>query len=422
MEHSTGVGSQIPNWTADAQAFVAYEQERAYRKIAEELGFGPDAAKAFNYLSHGVMPASHADPEKLKHLLGDVWPGGEASWQVFSANTRQLLELLFAYEPTSAFEDINLYRSMILTLLTLAMPIGADEGQTEPLPLVASLPSGDVNAKILVEPTSMQPIVFFEQGLFSFVFDFVLVISRSLSRFDPVQMDALDAPSILPRKLPLSPEVVDFLYSSVLSYVAQGNPKTSKQSNLSPDHNLLLAVRLVQELEWFIMAHELAHLSEGHLSEAAGDAAGNWKQEYAADAIAFRRLAHRAQATSGTWVLAAWACDSAVLMFQLLELALQTLAFGNAESLWTSRTHPPAAYRLSALRGIGLFDRVPSPSWPALQAFGDLGSLTNDVLTDLWAHIEPRLLEDFEKGARPSPLWRAKIAANFTRASERRNG
>ena len=60
---------EFPRWSPDAKAYVTSVQERAYRALADDLGLGGDAKRAYVLLSRPPMPAAHASTDKLKRMV-----------------------------------------------------------------------------------------------------------------------------------------------------------------------------------------------------------------------------------------------------------------------------------------------------------------------------------------------------------------
>src|SRR5262249_20860367 len=145
---------------------------------------------------------------------------------------------------------------------------------------LATLPSGDVNATIRLEPETAIPIIFFEHGLFQFLYDFARLMAWSAPPYSP---EVLSDDSLLakaPRKYTMPPEASQFFVASLNAYVVDGSPIVSGSPLQQPAHNMITSIVLLNQMERFVMAHELAHIKLGHLEKPP-----SVQQEYEADAV-----------------------------------------------------------------------------------------------------------------------------------------
>src|SRR5258706_2059219 len=144
----TLAGTQPPGratpqpWPQSARDFVESWQEREYRRLATALGLGSDARRAYERLSRPTVPRQAG------------------------VNVKQ---------PPTSYEDPNRYTIMAILFDGLQRAMAQRGVALSPTPLLATLPSGDVNARIVIEPASRVPVIFFEQGLFDYLYGFVLL-------------------------------------------------------------------------------------------------------------------------------------------------------------------------------------------------------------------------------------------------------
>ena len=88
-------------------------------------------------------------------------------------------------------------------------------------PYVASLPSGDVNAHIVVEPMTRVPVIFFEQGLMQFIHDFGTVIAWATPTIPPSALSDDEVIISMPRSCTM-PEVASTSFFNLLhAYVIE---------------------------------------------------------------------------------------------------------------------------------------------------------------------------------------------------------
>ena len=281
------------------------------------------------------------------------------------------------------------------------------------VPLVATLPSGDVNARLLLVPGSNTVVVLFEQGLFNLFFEFAKLVAWSVPPLDPT--DFAHDPSLATGSLDIAmpPDQARSFYNTLYAYVVGGNPLRGSTRIEKPVHNLFVAASLLQEMEFFVMAHELAHLTEGHLAKLSPSSEESWQQEYESDEHAVHACSRRAHETSGSSILAWWAADVVLGLFFLLGYAVAQLEFAAPVS-WISQTHPNPMQRQSALRRKPqLFIDDLSPD--RLVKVGALCGATQKIMTYFAARIKTDFAEFNRQGTRPFPTWKEQIA-NSVRA------
>ena len=224
---------------------------------------------------------------------------------------------------------------MSLTFGMLSKSLDKQGLSPNPTPLLATLPSGDVNAQIHIEPKTKVPIIFFEQGLFQFVYDFVMVVGWTMPTLSQQQLVDNSTLMRLSPNVHIPLQSAQFFYDLIFAYVANGNASTNTSYLSRPSHNLFITMLLLEDIELFFMAHEIAHLTRGHLSSDP-----SWRQEYEADEDALSLVSRRAFDSRGNWALAAWACDVVLHLLHLVGLAAATLEHGENALSWISKTHP----------------------------------------------------------------------------------
>lgn len=396
------------------RAFVQDLQEHAYRQIAHALGLDSPAT-AYAYLSPGEMPADNIDPEKLRQKLGDTSRHSAEEWRVFDTAVATYYRRYFSLTPPTPYEEPNWFRSMSMTLGTLRESLDGKEQLPDPAPFLSSLPSGDVNAKIVIEPSTKAPVIFFEHGLFRFFYHFSQVAFAAMPPISGKLMVGSAPFNELPDHFQLSYELENYLYNSVCNYVIEGSPRVPNDmasSFQTPAYNLMLVGLLVQEMELFVMAHEIAHYTRGHLAHLPRDQEEAWRREYEADEVALAMVTKHAHISGLSWAIAAWAADTVFGVFHLLGSAVATMAYGKGELKWVCPTHPAPLRRQRRLRG-GLATSVQRFSWHELQIMNALCEVTQGLRNALWGKFLPGLLDQYLKGGRPSQVWKERSQIDF---------
>jgi len=122
-------------WPAPVTDVIRAQQRISYTELAIRLGHGPEPAAAFEAVS------------LRKPDLESVTP----------------------------YENPQLIR--LLTILHSIQNKHVEHGGGAPA--FASLPSGQPNAMVMIEPRTGTPIIFFERGLFQYIYDFARVVAWS---------------------------------------------------------------------------------------------------------------------------------------------------------------------------------------------------------------------------------------------------
>jgi hypothetical protein len=388
MAASTPAGSSP--WPPAVVEFVREEQEEAYRLLAVELGFGPDPAKAFARMNPDLPPGVDPGP-----FPPDV--------------VRQLYDRYAATVPPSPYETR-------INAMTMAMVIDqvrdAFADSIGSPPFLATIPSGEVNARIVREPETGVPVILFEQGMFRFLMDMAKLIAWAVPPLSAALLADDDAIIGLPHIYTMPFQASPSWSGSLYAYVTSGSPIVDSPPIPTPGHNRYVAAVVLGEMEKFVMAHELSHLALGHLDRPARDVRESWEQEHEADVRALAVLGEQALRKGYGWTLCLWGCDLALICFDVLDRALAQMAFGPTRPRWKSPTHPAPHTRRFLLR-----DRVrevsPGASPSAIKAAQSLLGMTDSLLPHIYDLGSLPLKFGHWQGVRPSPLWAAHIARSF---------
>jgi len=275
---------------------------------------------------------------------------------------------------------------------------------------LASLPSGDMNARISPVPKTKQMVLFFEQGLFYFLHDFAALASWAAPDLPPTGFTD-DVLAAIHQKHTMPLQASELFASSLYSYVVEGNPGAGSPRVPQPEGNAFLAEVLFIWMIKFVFLHEFAHITNGDLAKQDLGREAAWKCEYSADASATGFLTKVSRRTDN-WGLAFWACDLVLIAFNFLDRALALFEFGG-DIKWISETHPQSIERRRALHA-----SVP-PEVPHLarKAGGNLWAMDEALFQRLWEIAVPQFLYARSRGARPSPLWSERIGRSMAAVS-----
>jgi hypothetical protein len=414
-------GQAAAPWTEEACEFVRNRQEDEYQTLAGKLNLGNDPKKAYEKLSGPVMPIDYVSADKFIEAFGDAGVLlGEHARAYAHASITKMYQHYWSLALPTEYESQDRYSSMMLTFESLRNALNKKACCLDAIPLLASLPTGDVNARVLAVPSTGCPVLFFEQGLFRFFHDFAKALSWAFPPISPLQM--YDDKAIRQMRTRYTmPEQASRDFTVVLgSYVSEGSTTgISHLINVAP-YNRLLAGGLLQAMEWFIMGHELAHLVLGHLepSNLTDNRDELWEREYEADLFSVELLIEIAKSDGADWAFNFWACDVALTLFICLYRAIALLEFGPNEPRWVSRTHPDPASRRLRLRQAVQNEKY---SWQGRlrsglgmgTAAGALCGMSNALLQRLYEMMALEFLIAHQRKVRPSPIWKNVVAHTF---------
>ncbi|QHG19713.1 hypothetical protein [Nostoc sp. ATCC 53789] len=375
MSNDQSSFKEAQEWDPKIRKFVQQEQEQEYRRLALALGLGSDPVKAYEHISQRPMPVALQD----RYLSLGL--------------------------PT-IYEDPYFYPAMTITFDLLQKELTERGKPFTPRPFLATLPSGDVNARIVEEPKTGTPIMFFNHGLFRLLYDFAKLTAWATPPLSIKQLSNDSALMNLARKYTIPFQASEFFAASLYAYVVSGSPIAISLPIPEPIHNLPISIALLNHMERFIVAHELAHIHEHHLDESP-----TWQQEYEADALSLGLISTLAHEDFGSWAIGYWACELALIAFNFLYRAIGLLAFGPEKLEWISKTHPDPLSRREHLRGIWLEQNVPEIG---LAAARELCGMTEALFQRLWEISFPLLVISYQQGTRPSPMWNKEIQYSFT--------
>jgi IrrE N-terminal-like domain len=411
-------------WTPQTRDYVQNQQEDAYRDLAASLGLGNDPKAAFARLNRPRMPLSYASPEiYIADLLSQGIPLSEEDIQRIKIDLPKFYNRYFSLDPPTQYENANRYSSLAVTFDGLLQALNSQGKTINPRPLLATLPTGDVNAKIMVEPKTGVPIMFFEQALFRFFNDFAIVASWAFSPMSLVELydDAAIRRMQSQHTMPLGTS--GYLADALYSYVVQGSTKENQSRSQPAPHNRALYAELLQEMQRFVMAHEIGHFMLGHLDDESQSAdrtpEASWKCEYEADEFGLDLMLALAKSKGASSAFHFWACDLVLTLYVILFRAISLLQFGTQKVTWVSPTHPDPTVRRTRLRermlqsGYSLKEKLASRLGFGTAA-GQLCGMSDDILgRRLLSMVFPTFIGEHRRGVRPSPLWNKAIANNF---------
>lgn len=338
------------------------------------------------------------------------------------AYTELAMKMGYGPEPSIAFEAVNLRKpdwqsafpyenSQLIRILTAVYSIRkthvAQRGRD---PTFASLPSGQPNALVMIEPRTETPIIFFERGLFQYFYDFARLVAWGFPPLTEAQVHSTKALAKLPNRYTRPFESTGYFAGLLHAYAASGAPLLG-QSPLPnpPDENL--AILLVNYIEQFVLAHEFAHVTEQHalLAKHGHD---RESLEFEADRIGLETLSAVVAGEGHCWPLGPWAIDIALSALHVLDRSIIILTAGDTQAQWREGTHPQPVIRRAKLRERAI-NAASSPLDSSVAK--TLFSMDDAILDSLVEFLNFALMVSYhQRGTRASPLWREHVQHHFS--------
>jgi hypothetical protein len=400
-----------PIWPTKTRDYVEYQQEKAYRELGDRLGDGSSPEAVYERLMSGRGAGEKQTPEQVRDELKLTGRFSPEDWEQVKRRSKEVEEIPRNFPAPTRYEDQRMYKLMNEIRLIIIERAAKVARPIKLPPFLATLPSGDVNAQIAFAPESKQPVLFFEQGLVWFLLNFSALASWVMPILPPEDLGDRTLANIRPQYNDCTEQVAIFGASLSSSYIVDGNPLATKAVLGPRPQNAFLKEILFMRMMMFVLVHEFKHFELGHLTRKDTSKDSMWQCEYEADlasAVFVTRI-------MGGWGLSFWACDLALIAFNLLDRALGAIEFGDNKLTWISRTHPEPIARRDAL-----FGSIGAGVWIEERAAGgNVFAMDQALFQKVWELIGPGFIAAHRAGSRPSPICSEKIARSLTLADQR---
>jgi hypothetical protein len=410
------MSSELPPGSDAGRAFVQSTQERYYRRLAIAQGWDLDPVAA-----HARFMGSTAIPDRvpidpLKSTLRND-PRIANDWHRFDATVQETFARYYSRPLPTPLEDPVFHPMLMMLLDRYHTALAGTRYGLEHQPLLATLPSGRVNAITWPVPDTDLRAIFFEQGLFRYFDHIATCVGWALPPLAPGRM--VDDAAILATepRYTMPSQASSLLGSVLVTYVTRGTPPRGTGELPRPPHNLPAVTMLLAYMEQFALVHELGHLMNHDVERFAQHQVAPWKAEYQADTLAAHMVTALAYKETGTFAMAFAGCDLALTAMHFLDRALAIVQHGSRALTWVSPTHPDALSRRDSLR-------EEMPAMPqagtevARSAAITLCNMTDALLGRLWEIVSLELLMQAGSGHKPSPIWRDYIKTSFAVAAD----
>jgi len=397
----------MPNpWSEQATKRVTGWQERDWGMLAISMGLGWKPEQVFAAMSPSPLPTDLISSDRMRRDLGDDIVA-DPNWASLAVTMRDYQDKYLVNVPTR-YEILPYYSALAYELDGAVDAIAAANQELPYHPLVASLPSGDVNARIRKIPGSNEAVILFQHGLIEFLDQVAIAMGAAL----PIELTDLPLRVAIPggsepgdhahRQL-----AVEQLADSLTSYVVEGNPYRARRRPLQ-ERALASGVTLAAGMRRFLLSHELMHLLLQHFSMRSADMSReqSWQREFDADMVG---ASLSAPLSAEACVFKMWACDTALWAFEILEQTLAYLESGTVTGLPPTHSHPTPRIRRRRLL-LEMTRQLQESGETGIS--GQLGELTAygwELGARLWEAVLPYWEDLREKGVRPGPLWKKRL-------------
>jgi len=363
-----------PDWDPAVLRFVSDAQEREYVRLADALKLGSAKAAYERIVRRPMAPD---------------------------------LQQRYASASVPPWEDPYLSAVMTTTYDVLKREVDALGAAPLPRAFLATLPSGDVDARTRIERTTKTPVVFFEHGLFSMFKDLADLMAWAVPPLSLEQLADDSALAQIPRRYTMPMQASANFSGTFYAYVMSGSSIAEPSPLPSPTHNLPIAILLLNHMERFVMVHEMMHLRNSDFDKDQQP-----DMEYQADALSLGLITTLARVNHGSWAVGYWAAELALVALNLLYRCIGLFTYGPEKLTWINKTHPDPLARRDRLRGIWLDRRAPPEGVAAAR---ELVGMSDALIQRLWEISLPIWMLNYQRGARTSPRW--KNTANYIQAA-----
>jgi hypothetical protein len=268
-------------------------------------------------------------------------------------------------------------------------------GDSPSWPVIASLPSGELNAVTYKVPGGLDVhAVFFDEGLMHFTRLFSVAAVFAL----PPSGDGVgNDPAGLRRRLADDPAPAARFLEMLIAYVVGGDPLLADAEPVG-ERWAALGEICGDAMNLFVLGHEFGHVLARHLDASAPDDA--WSQEFQADALG-ARLSVAALRSRGYDVdLCGIGAELFFGAVDVVDRAVSILRHGDERPRsGLPHTHPPTALRRRFYRTRVLPHVLPEEAVAPATAWCESAGLAVSLL---WESARPGLVNLHRGGVRPA--------------------
>jgi hypothetical protein len=332
----------------------------------------------------------------------------------------RLLEAVIAHDRESAqcptaYENRHDYMIMLGLAESIKKAAGTLIKVAPEWPLIATLPSCQVNAMAVRVPGCNEYVIFFESQLTTFT----LLLSKVVVQAIPLrEVDSAGSYNYSVKRediihhIEANEEVRRRFFELVWAYAAFGMPALAPQYILGSSY-VELSDLLCESMELFAFGHEYSHIVFGHLdapeaarqrllNAPADEIVYSWIQEHLADVLGVRlSCLAMMESRKVDAALSFWGADLFFSALELMDKAVSLLRHGD-ENVQQLGSHPPSGERRAILRA-SLPDFLGEENARGAVALGEAVEFAS---ARLWDVTRDHLLAARPPGGGAAPSWR----------------
>jgi hypothetical protein len=280
--------------------------------------------------------------------------------------------------------------------------------------IFGTIPTGIING-VAYRPTEKKgSIILLEEG----VWGFANLTSKIIAKVYPMEITGEEGVTFFPnlhlveKNLNDNPIIYDRFLDLIYSYIVLGDPHKAEQYFIeSPQREF--ASFFCEQMEMFILGHEIAHVVLGHLdkneinSTKIGKNKTNtkhidWAQETQADLYSIEFIINILEEEQSNSTYFFFGADLFFNCIEVIENAVRILKSGNDEMISINSKHPPTIVRWGILKQ----SFIETVSDDFVDSFKELSDSVRYIFQLLWENSRPRLIELYNKGERPLYDWK----------------
>ncbi|GAA3547922.1 hypothetical protein GCM10022222_34400 [Amycolatopsis ultiminotia] len=286
-------------------------------------------------------------------------------------------------------------------------------------PLFATTESGHGTAAAIRVPHTGDHLVLVDSELLQFLFLFSKAVALAVPAGTPTPDGILrfaTEPEEIRANLRRDPQILFRFHDVVLSYAMTGSASRAEAYRVPPATERLYGI-VMQSAQTFVLAHEYAHVLEGHLDD--GDPGGEhlappqWPLplEGVADRFGFELTLEVMKKAGYDLYFTYWGIELFLSANEILLKAISLLRTGDEHGLRHDERHRQAGFdaRRRSLETMLRTDLERASGKATVEAEWDrIGSglhVVRDIVHILWGETEPLLRKAHADGSRPAVWW-----------------
>lgn len=358
------------------------------------------------------------DTDELLHDLATMQ--GLGSDEKIKANIKAtniyLNDLLNTYPP-SKYQEFSDYQIILYLYKQLVQYSNNLKVNLPPLPVIGTLPTGEVNGTVLCLPNIKDYIIILQRGVFMFADSFSKVISYCFNYNEIAKVGPVLDLKVIDNELDENSLAYIYFENLIDNYIINGNIKASIRHDRFLGEGIANSLRNFSEM--FVLSHEIGHIINNHLGNSQNQVRLTSEEnenvnkvsyihvfEYEADETALElMLLNEINQPSGPMFSTA-GCQLILEGFDVIYKAISLLKYGNSNNIKYPDSHPAPLLRkerlLKASKEILLREKV-NPI--LIERASDFSNLISLAVQKLWFIYEKKFHTDRKFKITISKIW-----------------